>query len=195
MTLNDNTIKTINFNIVNKELGDYNIIFKQFKNNDFSISILGGENFQYYSNSKRSPICFLKKMNLDDFEEEINTGHFVGSKLWDIDVKKTITNVLKELKEVDKELKHDKEKSLNEEESLEMVKTLINFFEKNKGLNKEEISNIFNGHIDFVTKNGKRFFYSDYDEYPSFLYKINENHKDFFDIIFPQIIKGIEERI
>ena len=187
MIVDNSAKKTIIFSVQDGMIGNFDIVFKQFDGNSFSISVSDEENFQYYwNNPGMSPVDFLKKI---DFEYTMEK--FVGSKLYVIDTEKTVAYILKELKKDEKEAIYND----NEEESLDMIKTLINFFETSKGIDEEKLINIFNGYIDFVTENGEFFRYHDYDQDPSLSYSVAERYKQFFDIIFPQIIKGIEERI
>ena len=187
MIVDNSAKKTIIFSVQDGMIGNFDIVFKQFDGNSFSISVSDEENFQYYwNNPGMSPVDFLKKI---DFEYTMEK--FVGSKLYVIDTEKTVANILKELREDEKELRTKG----NEKETLEMIETLIVFFETSKEIDKEDLGNIFNGYIDFVTENDVVFYYYDYDQHPSFSYSVAERYKQFFDIIFPQIIKGIEERI
>ena len=66
MIVDNSAKKTIIFSVQDGMIGNFDIVFKQFDGNSFSISVSDEENFQYYwNNPGMSPVDFLKKI---DFE-------------------------------------------------------------------------------------------------------------------------------
>lgn len=199
MIINDNSRKTITFT-VKEGCENFDILFKQFEGNAFSLSVSNEMNFSYFwNNPGMSPIEFLKKLNMDYVMLK-----FVGNNFFQIDTEKTRESILRELKEYKKENfenhfdEDDDYSDYNEDydkDELDKINTLINFFETKKYLDEENFNDIFAGKEDFVTDNGVVFTYSDFDEWPNFETKVNPRYEMFFNVIYPQIIEGIEKNM